>query len=214
VANGSYPLFTPLYLVTRSDGPKAEQTQEFVDFVNGDKASAVIRRHGLVPYQDGSALAAMDSSRRARILAEVGARPVPPSSGTPVSAPGATYASRVAVAPTSERTLAARKALDERRAAEAAAKAKAAEAAAAPSLAGVSGKATTVERAGDSRFGKVTATAYDPTPAGGKAYTVSRGDTLFSIARKHAVDVAELRRWNHLSSDQVKPGQVLVVGQR
>ena len=212
VANGSYPLFTQLYLITNSNSPKAAQTQEFVDFVNSDAAKAVIRRHGLVPYQDGATLASMDASRRARILAEVGARPVPPTAAKPpIAAPGATYASQAAQAPTSERTLAARQALEERRAKEAEAK----KAAAAPraSLAGVSGEATTVEKADDSRFAKVTATAYDTTPKGAKSYKVSRGDTLFSIARKHSVDVADLRRWNHLTSDSVKPGQTLVVSQ-
>ena len=34
-----------------------------------------------------------------------------------------------------------------------------------------------------------------------------------SAARKHSVDVADLRRWNHLTSDSVKPGQTLVVSQ-
>jgi phosphate transport system substrate-binding protein len=163
VANGSYPLFTQLYLITNSNSPKAAQTQEFVDFVNSDAAKAVIRRHGLVPYQDGATLASMDDARRARILAEVGARAVPPTAAKPpIAAPGATYAS---------------------------------------------------EKADDNRFAKVTATAYDTTPKGAKSYKVSRGDTLFSIARKHSVDVADLRRWNHLTSDSVKPGQTLVVSQ-
>jgi len=212
VANGSYPLFTQLYLITNSNSPKAAQTQEFVDFVNSDAAKAVIRRHGLVPYQDGATLASMDDARRARILAEVGARPVPATRATPpIAAPGATYASQVARAPTSERTLAARQALDERRAKEAEAKAAAA---ARPSLAGVSGEATTVEKSGDRRFAKVSSTAYDTTPKGAKSYKVSRGDTLSSIARKHSVDVADLRRWNHLRGDSVRPGQVLIVSQR
>ncbi len=208
VANGSYPLFTRLYLITSSSSPKAAQTQEFLDFVNSDAAKAVIRRHGLVPYQDGATLASMDDARRARILAEVGARPVP--AAPPIAAPGATYAAQVARAPTSERTLAARQALDARRAREAAAKA----AAARPSLAHVSSEATTVEKSGDRRFAKVGSTAYGSTPIGSKSYKVSRGDTLSSIARKHSVDVADLRRWNHLSGDSVKPGQVLVVSQR
>ncbi|HEX5306551.1 MAG TPA: substrate-binding domain-containing protein [Dyella sp.] len=217
VANGSYPLFAELYLVTRSSSPKAAEAQAFVDFVNSDTGKAVIRRHGLVPYSDGATLAAMDDARRARILAEVGARAVAPTRATPpIAAPGATYASQVARAPTSERTLAARQALDERRAAEAQAKAAAAVAAAAPraSLTGVSAQATTVERSADSRFTKVASTAYGSTPAGGTSYKVSSGDTLSSIARKHSVDVAELRRWNHLSSDNLKVGQVLVIGQR
>ncbi len=89
-----------------------------------------------------------------------------------------------------------------------------AEAAARPSLSGVSGEATTVERAGKGDFAKVGSSAYKPVPAGAKSYKVSRGDTLSSIARKHSVEVTDLRRWNHLTSDQVKPGQTLVVSAR
>jgi len=211
VANGSYPLFTPLYLITRSDSPKAAETQAFVDFVGSDTAKAVLRRHDLVPYQDGTALAAMDASRRANILAEVGAHAPPASTGTPIAAPGATYAARAAQAPTSGRTLAARQALEDRRAK--AAQEQAAETGRA-SLEDVSSQATTVESSSDQRFAKVGSAAYAPTPAGGRSYKVSSGDTLSSIARKHSVSVADLRRWNHLTSDELKLGQMLVIGQR
>ncbi|MBU6247711.1 MAG: substrate-binding domain-containing protein [Xanthomonadaceae bacterium] len=207
LANGSYPLYTPLYLITRSSGPKAAQAQAFVDFVNSPAGAAVIRRHDLLPYQDGAMLASMDASRRGRILAEVGARAVPQPSTTPIAAPGATYAAGAARAPTSERTLAARQALEDRRAREAQEKASVQ---ARASLAGVDGQATTVESTRDGRFAKVRASASQPQ-AHGTSYKVSRGDTLSSIAHKHAVSVSDLRRWNHLRSDTVKPGQVLVV---
>ena len=54
---------------------------------------------------------ALDSSRRDKILAAVGAR-----RPTPVAAPGATYAAGAAIAPTSPNTLAARTAMEERKA--------------------------------------------------------------------------------------------------
>jgi len=114
IADGSYALFTPLYLVTNPRSAKAEQVQAFVDFMQTDAAKSALRKHAVLPYQDGSALAAMDSARRERILAAVGAR-----RPTPVAAPGATYASRVAIAPTSPDTLAARQALEQRQAAQA-----------------------------------------------------------------------------------------------
>ena len=79
------------------------------------------------------------------------------------------------------------------------------------SLTHIAATATTVEKGADTRFAKVSGTAYAPTPAGATSYTVVSGDTLSSIARKHSVAVADLRRWNHLGSDQVKPGQKLVV---
>jgi phosphate transport system substrate-binding protein len=59
--------------------------------------------------------------------------------------------------------------------------------------------------------GKKVADANDDQakPAAGKSYKVAKGDTLFSIAKSHAVDVAQLRSWNHLKGDNVKPGQSL-----
>ncbi|MFZ5466997.1 MAG: LysM peptidoglycan-binding domain-containing protein [Pseudomonadota bacterium] len=43
-------------------------------------------------------------------------------------------------------------------------------------------------------------------------YTVQKGDTLFGIARRFKVDVAQLRNWNKLGEkDDLKPGQTIVV---
>jgi phosphate transport system substrate-binding protein len=219
VASGSYKLYAPLYLVTNPSSPHAAEAKAFVDFATSDKAVAALRSHSTVPYAAGAARASADASRRAQILAAVGARAVrePTPAAPPVAAPGATYASRAANAPTSERTAEARRALEERRA-------KAAEAAAATaSLKGVQGEATTVDVAAarDPAFAKVTASATVKTTATRKTttaqtrtYKVAKGDTLYSIARAHAVDVSDLRAWNHLKGNEVKTGQVLRVGQR
>ncbi|RZK35279.1 MAG: LysM peptidoglycan-binding domain-containing protein [Hymenobacter sp.] len=43
-------------------------------------------------------------------------------------------------------------------------------------------------------------------------HIVQPGDTLFSIARRFGLSLEELKRLNHLASDQVKLGQKLVVG--
>src|SRR3569623_2251519 len=79
LASGSYKLFTPLYLVTDPNGAHAAEAQAFVDFVKSDKATAALRGHSTVPYGAGAgaALAAMDASRRAQILAAVGAHAAP-----------------------------------------------------------------------------------------------------------------------------------------
>lgn len=212
LASGSYKLFTPLYMVTNPSSPHAADAQAFVDFVKGDKAAALLRKHDALPYDAGTALAAMDSSRRSQILAEVGAHAVAePTPSAPIAAPGATYASGAASAPTSERTAQAKRALEERRA-------KAAEAAAATaSLKGIRGEAVTVDTgaARGPAFAKVSASAtVKSTAAHPHSYKVAKGDTLFSIARAHAVDVADLRAWNHLKGDHVKPGQVLHLSQR
>lgn len=50
-----------------------------------------------------------------------------------------------------------------------------------------------------------------PVSDGGSNYKVRRGDTLWSIARKHRVTVAELKRANNLGSATIKPGQTLVI---
>jgi membrane-bound lytic murein transglycosylase D len=47
--------------------------------------------------------------------------------------------------------------------------------------------------------------------AGSQRYTMRRGDTLITIADRFGVSVEELRRWNHLSSNAVKPGSSLAV---
>ncbi|WP_170232799.1 LysM peptidoglycan-binding domain-containing protein [Desulfuromonas acetexigens] len=45
-------------------------------------------------------------------------------------------------------------------------------------------------------------------------HKVKKGDTLFEIAQKTKISVAELRRLNKLSGDRLKLGQVLVVGSK
>jgi membrane-bound lytic murein transglycosylase D len=47
--------------------------------------------------------------------------------------------------------------------------------------------------------------------AGPQRYSVRRGDTLVTVADRFGVSVEELRRWNHLSSNVVKPGSTLAV---
>ena len=51
-----------------------------------------------------------------------------------------------------------------------------------------------------------------PAPsASAPHYRVRKGDTLWSIAHRHHVNVEELKRWNHLRSDEVRPGEALRV---
>jgi len=67
------------------------------------------------------------------------------------------------------------------------------------------------------RFGKAAATtlllalALAVAPAGARPPTckVQRGDTLSSIAKRYDVSVRDLRRWNHLRKDRIRPGDKL-----
>ena len=79
------------------------------------------------------------------------------------------------------------------------------------SVAYAKGSATTVSQANGKDFGKVTA---DASQTGPTTYKVSKGDTLSSIAKRHTVEVAQLREWNHLKNDQIKLGQVLRIRNR
>ena len=40
-------------------------------------------------------------------------------------------------------------------------------------------------------------------------YVVAHGDSLWSIAHRFQLSVADLRRWNHLHSNVLHPGHVL-----
>jgi phosphate transport system substrate-binding protein len=235
-------LFTEVYLVTNPSSPKAADAKEFVDFTQSAKGAAVLRSHSLLPYAEGSALVAMDSSRRSRILAAVGAHasaePTQVASAAPVRpvAPAAVAAaSRTAVAATPDLKNVTGAVV------------------AAPELSsvkGVRGDAFTVADASShgTSFAKVTSDAFvsfakvnvvKTTAKASKAasvvekkteskkiasvakpaasaltYRVGAGETLYSIARKHGVDVAQIRTWNHLKDNTVRTGQVLRIESR
>lgn len=48
---------------------------------------------------------------------------------------------------------------------------------------------------------------------GSKHYLVKRGETAFSIAKKHNITVAQLLEWNHLDPQDLKAGQTLIIKQ-
>lgn len=45
-------------------------------------------------------------------------------------------------------------------------------------------------------------------------HTVQSGETLFSVARQYGLTVSQVRSWNTLESDELKPGQVIFVSAR
>ena len=62
------------------------------------------------------------------------------------------------------------------------------------------------KRVGKRETNKPKLTATKPTH-----YTVRSGDTLSSIAKRFNIKAADIKRWNGLKSEALKPGQKLVV---
>lgn len=52
VADGSYPLFITLYLVTREDSPRRSAIARLMDFMDTPDMKDLLRRHQLVPFSD------------------------------------------------------------------------------------------------------------------------------------------------------------------
>lgn len=59
------------------------------------------------------------------------------------------------------------------------------------------------------RFLSLSTLAFTLWASSATAYTVQRGDTLYSIARANGLSIVELKRLNNLNSDLIKVGQVL-----
>ena len=185
LANGSYVLFTPIYLVTNPRSPKAAEVQAFIDFLQTEPAKAAMRKHDVLPYQDGLALASMQDARRDEIFAELGVRP-----------------SRLETTPNAgvraDNSIAAVNAL----------------AAAQQRTSTMSKQSTTAPVSAPSAASEAPSQpSIDMAPTS-TTYTVTKGDTLSSIAKKNSVSVAQLRDWNHLKNDQIKLGQTLQVSDR
>ena len=70
-------------------------------------------------------------------------------------------------------------------------------------------KARTPEKASAAAVARPTPA---PAVADHKVHMVQKGDTLYNISRRYqGVTVEQLRRLNNLTSDEVKPGQKLIV---
>jgi len=107
IADGSYPLYSTLFLAEREDDAHHDAVVAFLKYAQSDAGAAVLRRHGLVPYGEAPNLAANVARRSAFIDAHVYAPvavAVASSEGeTPVSAPLATADALLRDAPATER---------------------------------------------------------------------------------------------------------------
>jgi len=105
ITDGSYPLYTLLFLVAREDGKNIANVQKFVEYTSSDPVKALMRQHGLVPYADAPNLVANENARVAFIDGHLGTLAVAATtSGTPVSAPVATADYQIRSAPTAPAT--------------------------------------------------------------------------------------------------------------
>ncbi len=108
IADGTYPLYSAIYLASRDDDPNHDEVAKFLAFASSNAGKAVLRQQDLVPCADAPGLPAKQDERVAFIDALV--RPPQPatvaaaSGETPVSAPRATAQALQRIAPTSERT--------------------------------------------------------------------------------------------------------------
>jgi len=100
ITDGTYPLYTLLFLVAREDGKNAANVQKFVQYTSSDPVKELMRQHALVPYNDAPNLVANENTRVAFIDARLGTPQAiaATTGGTPVSAPVATadYLTRTA----------------------------------------------------------------------------------------------------------------------
>ena len=107
VGNGSYALYTPVYMVLREDAKNAQGVKDFIAWLDTPDAQATLRKHQLVPYSAGATLVEGDMARLAMIETKV--------NETPISAPAATAAALSRVGPTSLNAQAAKESAVEAR---------------------------------------------------------------------------------------------------
>lgn len=111
IADGSYPLYSTLFLAARDDSKNHDAIVKFALYTTSEPAQAILRRHGLVPYSEGQNLVTKQTERAAWIDARVrpgaaaaAAAAVAAASSTPVSAPNATADYLTRMAPTAPET--------------------------------------------------------------------------------------------------------------
>lgn len=73
------------------------------------------------------------------------------------------------------------------------------------------GQRLVIQPAGNGGAARALASARDKAGGSPTRYTVRRGDTLYSIANRFNVSVAELKAWNRLRGNQLEAGRQLTV---
>ncbi|MEO7149482.1 MAG: substrate-binding domain-containing protein [Rhodanobacteraceae bacterium] len=70
VADGSYPLSTPIYLASNPSSPHAAEIAKFMAFLSGDEAKKIARDHDLLPYPEATTLDARGSDQQITTIAD------------------------------------------------------------------------------------------------------------------------------------------------
>jgi phosphate transport system substrate-binding protein len=105
ISDGTYPLYSPIYLAARDDDPQHEEVAKFIAFAGSDGGKAILRQQGLVPYADAPDLTTTKQAARIAFVA-AHLKPMLMMAGRPVSAPNATveYLTRTApIAPETQK---------------------------------------------------------------------------------------------------------------
>ncbi len=109
ISDGSYPLYSALYLASRDDSKKHDEVAKLVAFADSEQGRDILRKHDLVPYADVPELINKQDTRIAfindRVFGTTGVSATAvASTGAPNSAPNATAQALQRIAPTSEHT--------------------------------------------------------------------------------------------------------------
>ena len=76
ITDGSYPMYSALYLASRDDARKHDEISKFVAFAGSEQGKEILRKHDLVPYGDVPDLIGKQDTRIAFINERVfGTRP-------------------------------------------------------------------------------------------------------------------------------------------
>lgn len=70
VADGSYPLSTPIYLASNPSSPHAAEIAKFMMFLSDDEAKKIARDHDLLPYSEATALDARGPDQQITMIAD------------------------------------------------------------------------------------------------------------------------------------------------
>ncbi|MEO6968487.1 MAG: substrate-binding domain-containing protein [Rhodanobacteraceae bacterium] len=101
VADGSYPLSTPIYLASNPSSPHAAEIAKFMTFLSGDEARKIARDHDLLPYSEATTLDARGPDQQITMIADkMVAEGLPQADAARLVASAPAAAQTSAVAPT------------------------------------------------------------------------------------------------------------------